>query len=663
MKAKIFKIILWPKNKEKARREVEFRVSGEINVITGQSQTGKSSIISIIDYCLGSEKCAIPVGEIRNTVEWFGVVLKCSVNKKPWEVLLARKNPGDDPESNQMYLNEGAKVVLPDSLEANASRTSIISRLNQLAGLPALSLDGGGAGGFGGRPSFRDTAAFQFQAQHIVANPHTLFFKTDTFEHQEKLKQIFPLVIGAIDTKTLEARRELRLLETELSQKQDQLEQRKRANAAWMPELKAFYTQAKNYGLLPSAPELDQSWTLETCLGYLQSVPAFFDKNGIPGVERGSSTRLARQIASLEEQEASLSRAISERERKIQKLVKLEGTTQAFTLGLRVQTERSEPLNWFSQHIDEAHDCPVCGSNTESAKTGVNHLVELAKQLEKTVGVVRSVESVLDKETTSIQEQLLKLENDLDDVRKQLEILEERSVEIKEQRQTRNQIRDFVGRVRQQLQNIAAADMGSELSQQIAGLERKIGNLRNQLDPVGARRREEVALAKISDGIGHYARILNVEHAERRALLDMKNLTISLTGANNRRDFLWEIGSAANWMGYHLATLLSLHELFLSVPHSPVPQFLVIDQPSQAFFPELLMGKGRKRDANLASDDIARVNLIFKALADAVKRTSKKVQIIVLEHADINTWQGIEGVVRIQRWRGGDALIPHDWSV
>ncbi|GEM_PF-2071909 len=38
--------------------------------------------------------------------------------------------------------------------------------------------------------------AFNFQPQHIVANPYTLFSKADTTEHREKLRAIFPLVPG-----------------------------------------------------------------------------------------------------------------------------------------------------------------------------------------------------------------------------------------------------------------------------------------------------------------------------------------------------------------------------------------------------------------------------------------------------------------------------------
>jgi len=44
------------------------------------------------------------------------------------------------------------------------------------------------------------------------------------------------------------------------------------------------------------------------------------------------------------------------------------------------------------------------------------------------------------------------------------------------------------------------------------------------------------------------------------------------------------IGSAKNWVGYHLAATLSLQAHFID-RQRPVPSFLVLDQPTQAFFP------------------------------------------------------------------------------
>jgi hypothetical protein len=60
-------IVLYSRTGE--RRILPLRVGG-VNIITGESRTGKSALIDIVDYCLGRNPCNIPVGPIRDTVAW-----------------------------------------------------------------------------------------------------------------------------------------------------------------------------------------------------------------------------------------------------------------------------------------------------------------------------------------------------------------------------------------------------------------------------------------------------------------------------------------------------------------------------------------------------------------------------------------------------------------
>jgi len=48
-------------------------------------------------------------------------------------------------------------------------------------------------------------------------------------------------------------------------------------------------------------------------------------------------------------------------------------------------------------------------------------------------------------------------------------------------------------------------------------------------------------------------------------------------------------GSGENLLGYHLITLCALHEYFVKNKR-PVPGFLIIDQPSQVYFPKNTKG-------------------------------------------------------------------------
>ena len=90
MKLAILKVILWPKDTSLSPRIIPFE-PGRINIISGESATGKSTLTWIIDYCLGSDRCSIPVGLIRNVTEWFGIHIKLANT----EMIVARRNPGD----------------------------------------------------------------------------------------------------------------------------------------------------------------------------------------------------------------------------------------------------------------------------------------------------------------------------------------------------------------------------------------------------------------------------------------------------------------------------------------------------------------------------------------------------------------------------------------
>lgn len=189
MNFKINHIVLWPKDKSKKERVLTFNLE-KINVITGDSQKGKSSIIPIIDYCLGSSKCAIPVGIIREKTEWFGIVVAVDSKK----ILIARKEPGVNIQSGEIFIQENADIKNIPLPVPERNVEFLKNMLNEIASLPYLTLsDDNDSDSSNKRASFRDFSAFQFQPQHIVANPYTLFYKADTYQNRERLKNIFPL--------------------------------------------------------------------------------------------------------------------------------------------------------------------------------------------------------------------------------------------------------------------------------------------------------------------------------------------------------------------------------------------------------------------------------------------------------------------------------------
>lgn len=123
----IKKIKLWFKH-NRGTKEYVFD-KDKVNVITGDSSTGKSSILSIIDYCLLSGVSNIVEDVINENIEWYGL----SFNLRDIDYVIIRKNPKDGG-SNQIYFEQTDNFPLV--FEPNSDRGQLIMKLNELFGSP-----------------------------------------------------------------------------------------------------------------------------------------------------------------------------------------------------------------------------------------------------------------------------------------------------------------------------------------------------------------------------------------------------------------------------------------------------------------------------------------------------------------------------------------------
>jgi len=130
----------------------------------------------------------------------------------------------------------------------------------------------------------------------------------------------------------------------------------------------------------------------------------------------------------------------------------------------------------------------------------------------------------------------------------------------------------------------------------------------------------------------------------------------------SRDDYLWEKGSGANWLAYHVALIIALQKFFLRDVNHAVPGFVVFDQPSQVYFPKRRSETQDEEDerSEWRDEDIAAVRKVFKVLGEEVRSSEGRLQIIVLDHADEGVWRGLEGVELTEEWRG-QKLVPERW--
>ncbi len=123
-----------------------------------------------------------------------------------------------------------------------------------------------------------------------------------------------------------------------------------------------------------------------------------------------------------------------------------------------------------------------------------------------------------------------------------------------------------------------------------------------------------------------------------------------------------KMGSAETWVSVHLITHLALHNWFVK-KSCPVPQFLFLDQPSQAYFPpdtsaEIVKGVTIAQDVSTAtnnSDRDAVIRMFKMIVAEA-----KGFQVIITEHAFFDEdWY--RNLIRENWWDDKIRLVPLDW--
>lgn len=649
-------IVLWPRNGNFEPRTLKFEL-GKVNVISGASRTGKSAVIPIIDYCLGSSTCSIPVNTIRKYCEWFGVVVATAQGEK----LLARKEPGAQRSTDEMFLLEAEKISkIPNRLTKNTNATAIKRLLDDLANLSNLDFSGGEeASGFDGRPAFRDLAAFTFQPQNVVANPDVLFFKTNTYEHREKLRKIFPYVLGAVTPALMAKQFELNRTRQILRRKEKELKDAQEVSARWLADLRSKFSEAQEFGLIP---KLEEDISREQMIELLEEVITRTDLT--LAVSTTTISDALRELNSLEGEEREVSRELTTLRHRLEEMNRMRVGVEQYEAALSVQRGRLQLSSWLVSHASDESDCPMCGSHTDSAKRKLQVLAQRLEEVETAAGADkdREVPAAFDRELQRVTTDVGNATERLRAVQIRKRALTGRSKEASEQQFSAKRTERFIGNLESSLDLHRKLGNDSELVEEVRALKEAVQALEEELRGQDVEARKRRALRTINTNAGKLLPHLDIENPNDPISLETNDLTIKVLGSE-RDDYLSEIGSGSNWLSYHLAVLLSLHQFYLSQKHSPVPAFLVLDQPSQVYFPKHMvsMNVENEDDPKVRDEDVDAVRKAFEVMGRVVLGEEGRLQLIVLDHASREVWGGIDGVVGLPEWRDGTKLVPMEW--
>jgi hypothetical protein len=235
----------------------------------------------------------------------------------------------------------------------------------------------------------------------------------------------------------------------------------------------------------------------------------------------------------------------------------------------------------------------------------------------------------------------------------ELDAVTQQDLEIAAGLERRERIAFLKGRVSQELER--GVDLSSDLAE-LRNSERRFRGQLARLEEIADGDDPAVNLRAVMDAVSElmtdYARFLQLEGSEYFVRLDPNELTVAVQRPGGRVT-LQRMGSAENWVGYHLVTHLALHHWFVT-QNRPIPRFVMFDQPTQAFFPEEVIDATNDENA-----DWEAVRRQFTLMRDVVASLAGELQVIVCDHANLADDWFQEAVV--ENWRNGEAFIPTDW--
>lgn len=630
----IIAIVLYGKNGK--IRVLPFS-KGKVNIITGRSKTGKSVIGDIIDYCFGGASCNIAEGFVRERVDWYGLHLENHGER----LFVARENP----PRGQASTNRCCYIIGAEHIPDDISRSTLIDS----EGLQKLLSAKLGINENMFKPpvdqsripisaNIRHTLFYCIQNQDEIASQKILFHRQSEPFIPQAIKDTLPYFLGVINEEALALESERNQLIREANIISRSINEVTLLRGNGLHRATELLSEAKEVGLISSEKDFDLSDYFSVRQGLEEACQWKPVENNIEGLDR---------ISLLQSQLYKKTQEIDLLSVDIRNSEEFIGQVRDYGSEIDHQKSRLESIGLFEQLDNDPGHCPFCSErltvplpSEEDVRYAINRLSERLSTVSRERPHLRMhIDSLYDKRQ-QLREQVETIQHEINAIYAE----NKEAIYIKDLNARRARV---VGRISLWLENVVISDNLDSKKATLLELQKRINEINVMLDANETDERKQSIINRVSTKISEWAKILELEHSEYPFRLDISKLTVMVD--MDRPVPLQQLGSGSNWLGCHLLTLFSLHTYFIN-NNRPVPGFLFLDQPSQVYFPS---------EMNERNVDSQEIRSIYRFIFDRVNELNPNLQVIIVDHADINEEYFQQAVV--EKWWDGTKLVPTDW--
>lgn len=606
MKFILHEIKLWFKNKTFEAKSYRF-LPNKINVITGDSSTGKSSFLNIIDYCLLSDQVKIP-STITNAVEWFGI--KFSINNE--NVFIVRKSANNGAPSIDLFLS---RTSFPDIPSKNSGRNEIMDLLDK-----SFNIDLELKNRF--NISFRDFLLFNSLTENIIASPE-LYFDTPYFEGEypkgnyiDKLKQVFNLITGITTFDKIIAKSKLDEVEKNIKNIEKNKIKNKNNDDKYKKNLKILLEECVQNNLL------DECIIDESTDKIVENIEKI-----LPATNSIENSNNLHKIDELKNKRNNLKSELS--------------------LYRKYQKECANYRNNLNKTADSLQPIEFLNKNLKDQILYPFETIDFLQILEESLKKIKN-----DHYGDYIFPE--KLEKEIVSINKEINLIDEEIERIK--RSTNMSIfenRDncfLLGKINEKLENIKLKHKVIEINEEELEQKKKIYDELLEILNSNEESVENEIINQLNTSIKFFYNSYNTipNYSNYEPKFEEKEITLNLYPLGDMFP-INNLGSKSNFMFMHLYFYLGLHYSLLNVATSYVPQFLFIDQPSIPYY--------EGNDDNLKLSDA--FNLLNKFIDIVINEKNKDFQIFMVEHAPKENWEStLIHFHTVDEFLNGVALIP-----
>ncbi|RQM47087.1 DUF3732 domain-containing protein [Paraburkholderia bannensis] len=608
-------IILWSNSGE--QRRLDF-ARNKVNVLSGESHTGKSALLDIIDYCFLASSHKLPYSVINENVAWYG--LKFFINDKTF--VLARRSPNGNQVSDEYYFSSAG--VIPD-FPATKSREADIRQI--LEG--EFHIDekvtvayGGSAIKANSKISFRYFFLFNTISEDIITNRELFFDKQTEDRYREALPRIFDMALGIDDVENIAAREKKEQLEKELQRVRRKNAQLTEAVDDFDEEVREIAVKAAEYGIFNGAP-------------------AAVSRDAVRrAINEAASTDTGKALDRYAEVKAELFAV----DRRIRKLNQFTSEYRSYKATLKNAEDSLLPIERLITQSDTLVKSEIFHDLISALKADLSAIKKSTGRKQPVDGQIATMVRSLEATRANLERELTGLPR----APKSFSSEREKWLFVGEAN-GRFRTYDSVSPVT--VHQLATTDT-DELSEKIDAI---------QVRDVDETRASVISLInEIAQGLLEDTKNAFANYAKWQADFAYKEKRLRLR--KSRSSIIENVGSSSNHMFLHLLHFLALHEVAISHKSPFVPTFLVIDQPSRPYYPEEKPKDGEVLD----NSDSEKVSIAFQLLNDFTERMNRdhqaEFQMIVFEHVPKHTFDGMAFVHLLPEFRNGEALIPSSWQ-